>query len=140
MKTLHSESGLTLVELLVVIVLIGLIYVAVSKTVFGQGEAAKAELNVVRMNSVKNALQQYQLKFNTYPSTINELLTGNSSLLDKSGQVFVPMVDEDQLKDIWGNPYIYRLENDGRSFNLKSLGSDGMEGGDKAKQDVTVRP
>ncbi len=135
-----NEKGLTLVELLVVIVLIGLIYVVVSKNVFTQSDAAKAELNVVRMNTVKNALKQYQLKFNVYPSRLEELLTGNAQLLNNSGQVFSPLVDAQDLKDIWGSPYLYRGENEGRSFSLKSLGADGIDGGEGAKQDVTLRP
>jgi general secretion pathway protein G len=134
-----NEKGLTLVELLVVIVLIGLISVVVAKNVVGKGDIAKAELNVVRMNSLKNSLGQFRLKFNTYPGKLDELVTGSGDTKN-SGQIFMPLIEEDELKDMWGFPYVYKLENDGRVFSLKSLGSDGLEGGEGAKQDVTVRP
>jgi general secretion pathway protein G len=134
-----NEKGLTLVELLVVIVLIGLIAVVVSKNVVQQGDIAKAELNVVRMNKLKNSLGQFRLKFNSYPGKLDELINGSAETKN-SGQIFMPLVDEEELKDVWGSPYIYKLENDGRMFSLKSLGSDGLDGGDGAKQDVTVKP
>ncbi len=138
MKTLNHR-GLTLVELLVVIVLIGLIAVVVSKNVIQQGDIAKAELNVVRMNKLKNALGQYRLKYNSYPSRLEELVKGGADVRN-SDQIFMPLAEEEELKDVWGAPYVYKSDNDGRTYGLKSLGSDGTEGGDGPKQDVTVRP
>lgn len=133
------EQGLTLVELLVVIVLISLIAVVVGKSVIGKGEAAKAELNVVRMEKLRNALGQYRLKYNTYPSKLDDLMTASPDI-KKSGKLFVPLVDEDEVKDVWGFPYVYRTENDNRSYTLSTMGSDGIAGGEGAKQDVTLRP
>ena len=135
----NNEEGLTLVELLAVIVLIGLISTVEIKNVVGQGDTAKAELNVLKMNKLKSALGQYRLKFNSYPARIDDLLTGGPETRN-GDQIFMPLVEDSELKDVWGVPYIYKLENDGRSFSLKSLGSDGIEGGDGAKQDVTVHP
>ncbi|HQH28401.1 MAG TPA: type II secretion system protein GspG, partial [Oligoflexia bacterium] len=57
-----------------------------------------------------------------------------------SDQIFMPLAEEEELKDVWGAPYVYKSDNDGRTYGLKSLGSDGTEGGDGPKQDVTVRP
>ncbi|NLF24276.1 MAG: prepilin-type N-terminal cleavage/methylation domain-containing protein [Deltaproteobacteria bacterium] len=135
----RTEAGLTLVELLVVIVLIGLIVTVVSKNVIQQGDAAKAELNMVKMSNLKNQLGQYRLKFNAYPGKLDDLLKPNSEI-EKSGKLFVPLAAEDDLNDVWGFPFVYKTENDGRSYTLSTLGSDGIEGGDGAKQDVTVRP
>ncbi|MCB0325674.1 MAG: type II secretion system protein GspG [Bdellovibrionales bacterium] len=135
----EGERGMTLVELLVVIVLISLIAVVVGKNVIGQGDAAKAELNVVKMEKLKNLLGQYRLKFNSYPGALQELIKPSADT-QKSGQLFVALAEEGDLNDVWGFPYIYKTENNGRSFTLSSLGADGIEGGDGAKQDVTVRP
>ena len=137
MKTSLSERGMTLVELLVVIVLIGLISVVVVRNVVQQGDVAKAELNTVRMNKLKNALGQYRLKYNSYPSKLDELVNGSADIKD-SEMIFMPLADAEELKDIWGIPYIYRADNDGRTFALKSLGSDGIEGGTGPNQDITM--
>ena len=132
----HGEAGMTLVEVIAVIVLIALLYVVVGKNVFGQSDAAKAKLNIVKMNNVKNYLGQFKLQYNSYPSKLDDLVHGTA----KSGDVFTPLAGEDDLKDVWDNPYIYISESGGKSYVLKSLGADGTEGGDGAKSDVEVRP
>lgn len=134
-----AEQGMTLVELLVVIVLISLIAVVVGKNVIGQGDAAKAELNVVRMEKLKTALGQYRLKYNSYPSKLEDLVSASPEV-KKAGKLFTPLVDEEEIRDVWGSSYTYRSENDGRTYALSTLGSDGIEGGEGAKQDVTLRP
>ena len=138
-EILRSEKGLTLVELLVVIVLISLIAVVVGKNVIGQGDAAKAELNLVRMEKIKNLLGQYRLKYNAYPSKLDDLVNGNADL-KKSGKPFIALAVTEDLNDVWNFPYLYSQESDGRSFILSSYGSDGIEGGEGAKQDVSVKP
>lgn len=134
---IKSEKGLTLVELLVVIVLISLIAVVVGKNVIGSGEAAKAELNVVKLEKVKNLLGQYRLKYNKFPGKLDDLVKGSEDAA-KSGKPFFALASEEDLNDVWSNPFSYKVENGSRSFTLGSLGSDGIEGGEGAKQDVTV--
>lgn len=134
---MRNESGLTLVELLVVIVLISLIAVVVGKNVIGQGDTAKAELNVVKMEKAKNLLSQYRLKYNKFPGSLDNLIKGGPAV-KKSGKPFFALAGEDDLTDVWGFPFSYKVENGGRSFTLKSLGADGIDGGDGAKQDVSV--
>ena len=128
----NSEAGMTLVEVIAVIVLIALIYVVVGKNVFNQSDAAKARLNMVKMNNLKNFLGQYKLEFNNYPSKLDELVHSS-----KPG--FSALAGEEDLKDVWENPFVYTSEG-GKSYTLKSLGADGSEGGDGAKADVEVRP
>jgi general secretion pathway protein G len=133
-----NEKGLTLVELLVVIVLISLIAVVVGKNVIGKGDTAKAELNVVKMEKVKNLLGQYRLKYNKYPSSLEGLISKPAD--DKSDKPFFALAAKDDLNDVWGFPFIYSVKNNGRSYTLSSLGSDGIEGGTGANQDVKLSP
>ena len=139
MNIRSSEHGLTLIEILVVIVLISLIAVVVGTNVIGQGEAARAELNVVKMEKLKSLLGQYRLKFNNYPDRLGDLVKPNADV-QKSGKLFVAIASEDDIKDVWGFPYLYKAENNGRTYTLSSLGADGVEGGEGANQDITMRP
>ena len=134
-----DQRGMTLVEILVVIVLIALVMGVVAKGVISKGDTAKAKLNVVKMEKVKSALDQYRLEYNSYPSKLEDLVKPPT---DTSGgeKLSAPFADEDDLKDIWKNPYIYHTENNNRSYTLKSLGSDGLDGGEGSKQDVTLTP
>ncbi len=139
MKKFDNEKGMTLVEVLAVIVLIALIMGVVAKGVIGKGDAAKAKLNEVKMEKVKSSLAQFRLEYNIYPSRLENLVTAGPEVKD-SGKPFIATADPDDLKDIWGFPLLYKMENDGRSYSLTTLGSDGVEGGEGSKQDVTVRP
>ena len=132
----NSEAGMTLVEVIAVIVLIALLYVVVGRNVFGNSDAAKAKLNIVKMNNLKNYLGQYKLEYNTYPAKLDDLIHGAA----KAGSVFTPLAQDDDLKDVWENPYIYIPEGGGKGYSLKSLGADGLEGGEGAKSDVVVKP
>ena len=136
---LNSQRGMTLIEIIVVIVLISLVFGIVAKGVFGRGEAAKAQLNTVKMEKLKNAVEQYRFQYNSYPSKLDDLLRPSGDV-KKSGKIFTALVQEDELLDVFGYPYVYRSENNNRSYAITSLGSDGIEGGEGAKQDVTMRP
>jgi general secretion pathway protein G len=134
-----SSRGMTLVEVLAVIVLIGLIMTVVAKGISGKSEAAKARLNGVKMEKLKSVLENYNLEYNTYPEKLDDLLHSSADVKE-SGKMFVPMADEKELKDIWDQDYIYKTENDRRTFSLTSYGSDKVPGGEGPKQDVTIRP
>ncbi len=138
-KLCANEKGLTLVELLVVVTLIGLIAVVVASNVFSKGEAAKAELNLTRMNSLKQEISRYRLTYNSYPTGLGDLIRPNSQV-QATGRPFTAILKEDELKDMWGNNYEFKLENSGRCYALMSYGADGIQGGEGANQDVTVRP
>jgi general secretion pathway protein G len=138
-KYRKSERGMTLVELLVVIVIIGLMMAVLSKGLFAQKDKAQAQLNQTAMNKLQEVIEQYRLEFNTYPSALEDLVRPSGEV-QQSGKPFFPLTAADALKDVWGNPFIYRAENNNRSYSLTSLGSDGIEGGDGAKQDITLRP
>ena len=54
----------------------------------------------------------------------------------ETGDDCVPITKEDALKDAWGNPFTYSLENNGRSYRIKSFGADGKDGGTGVDFDV----
>jgi len=140
MKTielLKNQRGLTLVELTMVIILIGFISAALATGIFSQGEGAKAQLNVSKMQKLKSSLSSYRLQYNKYPSRLEQLVSGGG---DKKGQLFTPFAGEEDIKDIWGFPFVYKAEGNGRSFSLTTYGADGVAGGDGANADVTVKP
>lgn len=135
----RSEAGMTLIEVIAVIVLITLIAVTVGKNVFTSSSAAKAKLNVTKMTTLKGYLGQYRLQYNNYPARLEDLVRPSADA-KKSGELFTPLAQESDLKDVYGSDYRYAQENNGRSYVLKTLGEDGAEGGEGAAQDVEIRP
>ena len=135
---LTDDRGMTLVEIIVVIVLISIIGGIVIQGVIGKGDSAKAKLNMVKMEKLKSAIETYRLEFNGYPAKLEDLVN-RSAEVEKSGKLFTPLAGETDLNDVWNFPYIYKTENRNRTFTTSSLGSDGVEWGDGAKQGVTNR-
>ncbi len=135
LRSRSGEAGLTLVELIAVILLIGVLMGVVAKNIFGNTEAAKAKANELKMNQLKGSLQNYKLQFNKYPSSL-ECLT--KSCPETKGKLFTATTEADDLLDVWGNPYIYKTENGGRSISIQTLGADGVAGGDGANTDFVI--
>ena len=67
------QRGMTLVEIMVVVVIIGLIAGVVSVQVFGQLEDANIKTAQTQIKSVENALDLYRLSNRGYPSTAEGL-------------------------------------------------------------------
>lgn len=136
---LRSERGMTLIEILAVVVLLGLILTVVARGIMGKSEAAQAQLNVVKMNKLKQSIGQYRLEFGKYPTRLDDMLKPTSEI-QKAGKLFVPLVEDEDLKDLWGFDFIYRSEENGRSYSLTSYGANGVQGGDGPDQDITLTP
>lgn len=115
-----NERGLTLIEILVVLGIIGLVLGFLVKNVFNMGESAKASLSKTKLEAIKGPLYLYQLQNNTLPQDLKSL-----SAVD--------------TEDAWGKPVQYKILDGGRSYELKSLGADGREGGTDANADIIVK-
>lgn len=136
MKTLRtSQAGLTLVEIIVVLAILGMIMAFVGRAIFSRGEKAKYELNRLQMEKVKSHIGQYQLRYNNLPPSLQSLLSCDQN----TGPGCLPIADSaDDLKDAWGTPFIYATDGSGRSYSLKSLGADRREGGTDVNTDPVI--
>lgn len=134
---LFSTRGMTLLEIMIVIILIALIMTVVGKGLIGQGDAAKGRLNAAKMEKLKQVIEGYKLQYNRYPTNLEDLIKKSSDL---GSAYFTSMADKDDFEDLWGGQYLYQTENNQRSFTLKSLGKDGIEGGEGPNQDITLKP
>ena len=130
---LRRQRGLTLVEIIVVLVILSILIGFLTSGLFKQGEKAKAKINALQMEKVKQSIGQYQLMYNQFPPDINSLAS-----CPDAGTACVPIADEASLKDAWGTPFSYSLQNGGRGYLLKSLGADRKEGGSGVDGDPTI--
>lgn len=135
-RTYSPEAGLTLVEIIVVLLILSVLVGMLTRGLFSQGERAKAQLNELQMNRVKSYISQYQLRYNRLPSSLSSLYSCD----EVSGSACIPIVDNEQeLLDAWGTPLKYRAEGGGRSYTITSLGSDRREGGTGVEGDLTLQ-
>lgn len=114
------QRGLTLIEIIIVIVIIGLVLSFVLRGVFGGAQKAKAGLSKGILEQFKGELAVYQITNNSFPQSLSAI-GGNKD-----------------LNDAFGNPIQYKLTEGGRGYELTSLGADGKPGGSEADADITI--
>ena len=131
-KLIKSQKGLTLIEIIVVLVILTILIAFLTGGLFSQGEKAKAQINGLRMKKLQNSINQYQLMYNTLPSELQALVSCNET----TGAACVPITEEDSLKDAWNTPFVY--SSDGRTYTIKSMGADRRDGGSGADADATL--
>ena len=127
----YSEAGLTLVEIMVVLIILGIVMTFLGGRLFGAGDKAKRKLTELKISQIGSYIEQYQLQYNALPQSIDDLARCN----ERTGSDCVPIMKEEDLKDAWGNPLGYTLEEGGRRYRIKSLGADGKEGGEGVDAD-----
>ncbi len=131
-----GQSGFTLLELLVVMVIIGLLAGYVGPRYFSQ--IGKSEIKAARaqLDALGKALDQFRLDTGHYP-TMEE---GLSSLVLRPANESKwdgPYLMKEVPVDPWGNPYVFRIPGDHGEYDLLSYGKDGQPGGEGEAADVT---
>ena len=122
-----ATRGMTLIEIMVVITIIGLIAAAVTVAVIPQLQKAQVDRTVLDIKSVEGALKLYYARKGNYPDTATGLKAlVDMQILDKTPQ------------DAWNHDYIYVLER-GKPI-VTSYGRDGVPGGEGPDADLSNRP
>ena len=133
-----KQSGFTLIEVMVVIVILGVLAALIVPNVMGRGEKAKVDTTKITLNSVANALDQYKLDNGRYPSMQDGGLEG----LIKQPASAKNWMQGGYLKgayptDSWDNDLQYVIPgSEGRAFDLFSFGADGKQGGEGNDADI----
>lgn len=132
------ESGVTLIEMMVVLVIIGIVAALVVPNVIGRPDEARVAVASADLRSVAASLEMYRLDNRTYPTTEQGLaaLTVRPSAQPvplnwvAGGYLPTPPVDP------WGNDYIYQSPADTGPYELMSTGADGLPGGEGVDADI----
>jgi general secretion pathway protein G len=118
------RRGMTLIEIMVVITILGLIAAAVGVAVIPKLGEAKTDRARLDIRQIESALKLYYTKKGQYPDTG----MGLRALVDTNNLDAIPL-------DPWDRPYIYL--NEGGKPVIISYGRDGSPGGDGEDQDVS---
>jgi len=129
-KILSNQSGMTLIEIMVVVAIIAGITGLIAVNVVGRQEKANIQLTKTQISNVMGALDQYKLDNHSYPSTEQ----GLDALVNRpsSGKVPKNYPDGGYIKklsdDAWGNPFSYASPGShGNPVEVWSMGPDGEE-------------
>ena len=132
------ESGFTLLELLVVMVIIGLLASYVAPRYFDQVGKSEVKATRAQLDSFEKALGAYRLDVGRYPTTEQGLKALNERPSEEPKWAG-PYLSKAVPPDPWGRGFIYRSPGDsGHDFELGSLGKDGQRGGTGLDADISV--
>jgi general secretion pathway protein G len=138
MRTRTRQSGFTLIEIMVVLVIIGLLMGIVGPRLIRQQEKAQVKVAHIQIETLGTSLDTFRLDVGRYPSTQEGLaaLIQRPFGLDRWDG---PYLKKGTVpKDPWDRPYYYRSPGEGgRPYDLFSYGADGSPGGDGDARDVT---
>ena len=125
-----SQSGFSLIEIILVVVLIGGIVAFAATRILGGGDRAKVNLARAQVQTLSEKVQQFEMDTGALPGSLEELV--NSSGAGWLG----PYAKEAELKDPWGTALEYRTPGEGRPFDIVSLGADRKAGGESVAADI----
>lgn len=128
---LASKRGLTLLEIMMVIALLGLILGFIGKNVFSRFSSGKQKITQIYLSEINGALQQYKLDCNDFPKNIEALVTNPG---DCPAYAVEGYIKKSQLKDPFNCSVSYSY--DGGNIALKSLGDKCQEGGEGQATDI----
>ncbi len=123
-----SRKGMSLVEIMVVIAIIGVLMTVIAVNVLGYLDDANVSTTKIQMSKIGEALVVYASKHKgNFP--------GTSDGLDAAKKYFA---NNEPPTDAWGHAYQYFSPgtHGDHPYELISLGKDGKEGGDDANADI----
>jgi len=132
----NTQSGITLIEMLVVVTIIALFAALVAPRMMGQADKARRTAARAQINSFMTALGSYKLDTGAFPST-EQGLQALRVKPEGSNQWAGPYLPQDIPMDPWGHPYLYKYPGiHGDEPDLVSLGADGQDGGEGNNADI----
>jgi general secretion pathway protein G len=135
-----GQRGLTLVELMVVIVILGVLTTIVAVNVLPAGDTAKVQAARTQISVFSTALQQYKLDNGQFPTEdqgLEALVNAPQNLRRPDRYREGGYLDKPTLPlDPWDNPYQYVTPGEFGVFDIYSLGRDGRPGGEGPDADI----
>ena len=135
-----KESGFTLLEIMIVIVILGILAWQVVPRIMGKPEEARRLKARMDIASLETALKMYKLDNGVYPSTEQ----GLQALIEAPTIGQLPRkwreggyLEKGKIpKDPWENDFVYLSPGLNGDFDLISYGNDGQPGGEGNYQDI----
>jgi general secretion pathway protein G len=135
-KRNRSQAGVTLIEMLVVVAIIGLFVALVAPGLWRKVDTSRVIAAKQQIVNFQTALGSYKLDTGTFPTNEQGLL----ALRVKPADVATwngPYMPKDIPKDPWSHDYAYRYPSEhGDEPDIICYGLDGQPGGEGLNADI----
>jgi len=149
-KFYRRNSGFTLIEIMIVMVIIAMLAALVGPRLVGALSGSKVKATKIQIENLANAVETFHLDVGRYPTQqegLAVLLQGaqnTSSPIASASSVSTienwrgPYLKKNKVPtDEWGKPFIYEIPSKhAMGFDLYSLGADGKAGGSGDDADI----
>jgi general secretion pathway protein G len=108
----RKARGMTLIEIMVVLVILGLIASMIGYNVFQAQKDANVKAATLDLRALSNSIDLYHVETGSWPDSLQQL---------------VPKFVKEIHKDPWGSEYSYVRAGDG--YDVYSYGPDKAQGG-----------
>lgn len=138
---LNSQRGMSLVEILIAITLLGVVGTLVVSNVIDSLREGETNSTKIQIKNLGNILLDYKRKCGLYPTSdqgLDALIQAPTS--GKECKRYPPngFIEGGKIpEDPWGNEFLY--ESDGREYTITSFGVDGVEGGEGYDADISSK-
>lgn len=132
MKYNKKQTGFTLLEIMVVIVILGVLASMVVPNLMGNKDKADRQKVVSDIIALENALDMYRLDNSRYPTTdqgleaLQKKPSGDPEPRNYPDDGYIKRLPEDP----WGSEYFLTYPGENGKIDVFSVGQDGEEGTD----------
>ncbi len=138
MKRVHTHRvarGMTLVEVLAVVVILGLLAGTLAVGFSGAFSKGKHELARTGIGVIAQRLELYQIAHDSYPSSEIGLAALSDGYAKPTDEYYLA---PDRLLDPWGERYLLIVPGpDGHPYEIITYGSDRQPGGTGSGADIS---
>lgn len=131
-----SQTGFSLIELLVVLVILSLLGGIVGPRLLKHVGQAKSDTAALQIEDLGASLDVYMLEVGSYPTTdqgLGALIEAPANIDTWNG----PYLRKSKVPDDpWNRPYQYRSPGEHGDYDLFSYGADDAPGGEKDDRDI----
>jgi len=127
----RHARGMSLIELMIVIVLIGSVLALITSRIMGGQDRANVRITETQLVTLAGKIDQFRMDTGKLPDSLDQLVssTGATNWLG-------PYARAEELKDPWGTPIEFKRPGANGPFELVSLGADAQAGGESVNQDI----
>ena len=127
----RHARGMSLIELMIVIVLIGSVLALIASRVMGGQDRANVRIAETQLVTLAGKIDQFRMDTGKLPDSLDQLVTSTGT-----ANWLGPYARAEELKDPWGTAIEFKRPGVNGPFELVSLGADAQAGGDSVNQDI----
>lgn len=131
----RARRGMTFVELLAVLVILGLVASVLTVSFAGRFAKGKREIARTQLAQLIQAVETFRIEHGEWPPVEQGLGALTTPTASPTAPYFLK---PDQIVDPWSNPYAIIIPGpDGYPYEIVSYGSDRQPGGENEAADLT---